>query len=428
MNKVFSVQFSAAYKYLYRVESTTCLSALLILYIRTSNGMLLVEIIQFNLSDFFSKMNPYFGNTSYEPNEQERISTTLRKQLGPEFISERAGPGNSKLKYIEGWKIGDIANDIFGFNGWSHSVIQQTVDFIDFENQKYSVGVSTTVRVTLRDGSYHEDIGYGSMDNCKQKGAALEKCKKESVTDAIKRTLKHFGSAMGNCIYSKDYLKKISTVPKVPSLPLDQNSLHRHSDFRRAAKQTDIKIETPNIKNMQNLGPTNKKITVNLNNVQKPATPDDYLEDIDDDLLFAADMEYMTAELVGKIGNKITQNTTMTSSNASTNSRNVSMIVSTNKASTSIVSKENQDGIRRSDTASTVELSKSSFPTKSIGKNITNTPRNVQNTKPPGSIFQNMPNNAPRPKTPARPVPVPPNQRQFKRANTAPNFISTIDQ
>lgn len=52
-----------------------------------------------------------------------------------------------------------------------------TTDFIDCneQTQRYSVGVTVIVRVTLRDGVYHEDVGYGLLENSKSKGAALDK-------------------------------------------------------------------------------------------------------------------------------------------------------------------------------------------------------------------------------------------------------------
>ena len=65
------------------------------------------------------------------------------------------------------------------------------------------MGLSTTVRITLKDGTYREDIGYGSIDNSKSRGAAFEKVKKESITDAIKRALKNFGYVLGGCMYDK---------------------------------------------------------------------------------------------------------------------------------------------------------------------------------------------------------------------------------
>lgn len=40
---------------------------------------------------------------------------------------------------------------------------------------KHSVGITARVRVTLRDGVFHEDVGYGSINNMKDKAGALEK-------------------------------------------------------------------------------------------------------------------------------------------------------------------------------------------------------------------------------------------------------------
>ena len=35
--------------------------------------------------------------------------------------------------------------------------------------------MTAIVKVTLRDGVSHEDVGYGMLDNCRQKGMALDK-------------------------------------------------------------------------------------------------------------------------------------------------------------------------------------------------------------------------------------------------------------
>lgn len=43
------------------------------------------------------------------------------------------------------------------------------------QTQRYNVGVTAIVKVTLRDGVYHEDVGYGMLENCKSKGMALDK-------------------------------------------------------------------------------------------------------------------------------------------------------------------------------------------------------------------------------------------------------------
>lgn len=122
---------------------------------------------------------PSFMDLSEET--ARRIATLqakLDKKLGPEYISQRPGPGGGpKLTYAEGWKIINLANEVFGFNGWSSSITSMTVDYCDYneESRRYNVGVTAIVRVTLRDGVSHEDIGYGSLENSKSKGAALDK-------------------------------------------------------------------------------------------------------------------------------------------------------------------------------------------------------------------------------------------------------------
>lgn len=86
------------------------------------------------------------------------------------------------------------------------------------------------MRVTLKDGTYHEDIGYGHIENCKGKAAAFEKAKKEGTTDALKRALRNFGNVLGNCIYDKDYVAKVTKVKATPAR-WDVDDLHRHPDY-----------------------------------------------------------------------------------------------------------------------------------------------------------------------------------------------------
>jgi DNA repair and recombination protein RAD52 len=106
------------------------------------------------------------------------LQAKLNQKLGPEYISQRPGPGGGpKLTYVEGWKVINLANEVFGFNGWSSSIISLTTDFADYseETRRYCVGVTALIRVTLRDGVFHEDIGYGMLENAKSKGAAFDK-------------------------------------------------------------------------------------------------------------------------------------------------------------------------------------------------------------------------------------------------------------
>ena len=53
-------------------------------------------------------------------------------------------------------------------------------DFVDHYNSRYYVGISARVRVQLKDGVYHEDIGYGVSEGMKSKALSIEKARKVS--------------------------------------------------------------------------------------------------------------------------------------------------------------------------------------------------------------------------------------------------------
>ncbi|NWU69734.1 RAD52 protein, partial [Pterocles burchelli] len=159
-----------------------------------------------------------FGQYQYTASEYQAIQHALRQRLGPEYISSRQAGGGQKVCYIEGHKVISLANEMFGFNGWAHSVTQQNVDFVDLNNGRFYVGVCAFVKVQLKDGSYHEDVGYGVSEGLKSKALSLEKARKEAVTDGLKRALKCFGNALGNCILDKDYLRAVNKLPRqIPS-------------------------------------------------------------------------------------------------------------------------------------------------------------------------------------------------------------------
>jgi DNA repair and recombination protein RAD52 len=58
------------------------------------------------------------------------LQAKLDRQLGPEYISDRPGAGGTKVHYMEAWKCINLANEIFGFNGWSSSIQNIAVDYV----------------------------------------------------------------------------------------------------------------------------------------------------------------------------------------------------------------------------------------------------------------------------------------------------------
>ncbi|RHZ57161.1 RAD52 DNA repair protein RADC [Aspergillus thermomutatus] len=176
--------------------------------------------------------------SEYTAQEIATLQARLDKKLGPEYISSRPGAAGQKVHYLSADKCINLANEVFGFNGWSSSIQNIQIDFVE-ESQntgKISLGLSVIVRVTLKDGTYHEDIGYGHIENCKGKAAAFEKAKKEGTTDALKRALRNFGNVLGNCIYDKDYVSKVTKVKATPAR-WDVDELHRHPDYAPIKKE-----------------------------------------------------------------------------------------------------------------------------------------------------------------------------------------------
>jgi DNA repair and recombination protein RAD52 len=158
--------------------------------------------------------------SEYTAQEIATLQSRLDKQLGPEYISSRPGASGQKVHYLAAEKVINLANEVFGFNGWSSAIQNIQIDFVD-ENQsgRISLGLSVIVRVTLKDGTFHEDVGYGHIENCKGKAAAFEKAKKEGTTDALKRALRTFGNILGNCIYDKEFLAKVTKIKVAPVSP-----------------------------------------------------------------------------------------------------------------------------------------------------------------------------------------------------------------
>jgi DNA repair and recombination protein RAD52 len=184
--------------------------------------------------------NPFEDQASrvneFTAQEIATLQSRLNKQLGPEYISTRQGAGGIKVPYLAAEKVINLANEVFGFNGWSSEVRNVHIDYVEEKEGKVSMNCSVIMRVTLKDGTYHEDIGCGSMENSRSKAAAFDKAKKEAATDAMKRALRSFGNVLGNCLYDKGYLSKVTKL-KVAPCKWDEENLHRHPSYAPVKRQ-----------------------------------------------------------------------------------------------------------------------------------------------------------------------------------------------
>jgi DNA repair and recombination protein RAD52 len=213
--------------------------------------------------------------SEYTAQEIATLQSRLERRLGPEYISSRTGPGGAKIHYLAAEKCIQLANEVFGFNGWSSTIKEVQVDFVDeLAAGKVNIGLSVIVRVSLRDGTFHEDIGYGHIENCKGKAAAFEKAKKEGTTDALKRALRNFGNVLGNCIYDKDYLTKVTKIKVAPS-KWDVDGLHRHSNYAPAKKEIPQDVKPDMIPSLRESRKVPFKESVLMRNVATGDSLDD---------------------------------------------------------------------------------------------------------------------------------------------------------
>jgi DNA repair and recombination protein RAD52 len=113
--------------------------------------------------------------------------------------------------YIEGWRVIDEANRIFGFDGWTRetvSISETWRELVELTGKngpykQWRVGYMAKVRVTAG-GVVREGTGFGAgqskPDNL---GDAIESAAKEAETDAMKRALMTFGNPFGLALYDK---------------------------------------------------------------------------------------------------------------------------------------------------------------------------------------------------------------------------------
>ncbi|CAK4664883.1 hypothetical protein LEN26_007340 [Aphanomyces euteiches] len=160
---------------------------------------------------FGKRESSIFGNIAFSEEEQQRTDAYLRQKLNSNFLSRRPGPGGRRLTYLESCKAIEIANEAFGFNGWSCRIVDCNVECKEKDdNGRWSVIYSAVVRIELKDGACHEDVGFGQSDGLKDLGAALEQAKKASISDARKRALRLFGEYLGNSCYDKEHIKDVA--------------------------------------------------------------------------------------------------------------------------------------------------------------------------------------------------------------------------
>lgn len=161
---------------------------------------------------------------------RDAVGASLGLHMSPEFVSHRVGPGGRQLPYVSVGDAVNIANEMFGHDGWSSEIRNSTVTNSERSEDgrgTWSVSATAVVRVTLAEqagGSFREGLGCGSVKS-PDKPQAFENAQKEAASDGLKRALSLFGNATGNSLHQPEYLKALHAVRAVrPKVDLKDTS------------------------------------------------------------------------------------------------------------------------------------------------------------------------------------------------------------
>ena len=185
--------------------------------------------------------------------ESEQIKM-LETPPPPEALKTRQQAGRT-LTYIEGQYVIETANRIFGPDKWSRFFVHNGLREVHRETKETDKGTRYDVAMLcdyqVRTGNaLAEDVGYGIGQSYISLGDAFESAAKEAVTDALKRCLRSFGNAFGNCLYDKVWLadnagNKAKPTPKPTPEPKTNSKVELWKQMESTFGPKCPKAKTP---------------------------------------------------------------------------------------------------------------------------------------------------------------------------------------
>ncbi len=161
-------------------------------------------------------------------NEQENI---LNQPLDASLIKHRPGAGGRQLSYIKGKTAIDTANRVFGHGKWGYKVLSRSLErTTDADGNLTGEFYTADIELSVSGADFPfpgDGIGIVVPPRNGPIAEAHEKARKEAVTDALKRALRHYGSQFGNDLYDEDayvdagegVLVKVKDVSRTPPTP-----------------------------------------------------------------------------------------------------------------------------------------------------------------------------------------------------------------
>jgi DNA repair and recombination protein RAD52 len=186
----------------------------------------------------------------------ENQTKSLNSPLDSSRIKRR-DKANVSLPYLEGFDIIQKANEIFGFGNWSYNIDSLT-QVSQETNQKGNLVVcyKALVKVVVYNGDHsihvsREDVGFGTGIS-KSVADAHEGGAKESVTDALKRTLRTFGNQFGNSLYNKSINHYNQQSNQPPNSIEHQRPNNNPNSYEQIEYQNGYNNQPPSVSQQSN--------------------------------------------------------------------------------------------------------------------------------------------------------------------------------
>jgi recombination DNA repair RAD52 pathway protein len=134
----------------------------------------------------------------------------LNKAMDVSLIKHRTGGGGQQLAYIKGKTAIDAANRIFGHGRWGYKVLHRALErTTDADGHTTSEFYTADIELYVVGNPFPfpgDGVGIVIPPKKGSIAEAHEKARKEAVTDALKRALRHYGSQFANDLYDEDAL------------------------------------------------------------------------------------------------------------------------------------------------------------------------------------------------------------------------------
>lgn len=174
-----------------------------------------------------------FGQRLFSKDETAEMHRKLSIPVRADDVSTRQGGQRGELVYLETHKAIEKAREVLGFNFAIEISGEPQILYRDVNaSGKQLLCMKARVRVTLANGSFHEDVGVSSS-HLSDPIEAVKIATKACVSDAIKRSLSHFGPALGSCLRDREFINEF-----IHEVRHQQKASSTQQSARKAQKMT----------------------------------------------------------------------------------------------------------------------------------------------------------------------------------------------